>query len=388
MLEPAISKRRRWRVTWKHVACASAFGCATLAMQALLDRPAEVRIELPAPPVVVAIPAPPVVVIPPAPPPAPPPSPPAPPPVLEAHAGCAADVATIGVPMAQAPADPNAPPIVEVAVSREGCTLAARTASTIAVSFDGGRSFARTELSANQMAAAIDRVMLLDHQLGLGTMLPGHATVWRALPTAVPEPKLFAAGKWTVLANGKLAALSDDNGDSWRYVELPANVAVARLEANGHLYGTSWKAVVEPDGMTLPVYTNTRYVADVAHPHWRALDTNPGTPADETGRYVLEGDKFWGCGSSQKLELAAGGRATEVAGDLRDEVWPIRVHTNAGVTFASLSNQLERVDGATRVQLGDIPGELVGVDANATPIVHAYSQLLRWSKAGGWRVLL
>jgi hypothetical protein len=274
-------------------------------------------------------------------------------------------------------------------VSREGCTLAARTASAIAVSFDGGRSFARTEMSGvTQMAAAIDRVMLLDGASRFGTMLPGQPTVWRAIPTPVVAGRLYAAGKWTVLAGEKLAALSDDNGDSWRYLELPAELAIARLEANGHLYGTRWKAIVEPSGENLGVYTSTRYVADVAHPRWRALDTNPGTPADESGRYVLEGDQFWGCGSSQKLELVDRGRAALIASGLRDEVWPIRLHTNAGVTFASLSNQLVRLDGVVEKPLGDIPGELVGVDASATPIVLAYSQLLRWSKAGGWRVLL
>jgi len=290
--------------------------------------------------------------------------------------------------MAQAPADPNAPQIVEVAVSREGCTIAVRTAATIAVSFDGGRSFARTDLSAAQMASAGGRVMLLDHQRGLGTMLPGHATVWRALPTPLVDGKLFAAGTWTVLAGEKLAAFSDDHGDSWRYVELPERVAITRLEANGYIYGSRSNTIVEPDGMNIAVYTSTRYVADLAHPHWRALDTNPGTPADETGRYALETDKFWGCGASEKLELVRGGNAATVAGDLRDDVWPIRVHTNAGVTFASLSNQLVRLDGANAIALGEIPGELVDVDASATPIVRAEGHLLRWSKTGGWRVLL
>jgi hypothetical protein len=389
MLEPAISPRRR-RLTWRAVACVIVFGCGVLAARSLLDRPAAVYIAIPAPPAVIAIPAPPVIVVLPAPasPPSPAPSPP-PPPVLEAHAGCGADVATIGVPIAQAPAaDPDAPPIDEVAVSREGCTIAARTSAGIAVSFDGGRSFARSEMpDTTQMAAAGGRVMLLGHSR-LGTMLPGQPTVWREVPAALPDPKLFAAGKWTVLASAKLAGFSDDHGESWQYLEPPADFAVARLDADGHLHGTRWKAIVEANGFGPGEYTSTRYVTDFVHPRWRALDTNPGTPVEESGRYVLEADQFWGCGGSQKLEIVDRGHATTIAGGLREEIAPIRLHTNAGVTFASLHDQLVRLDGAAEVTLGEIPGDLVGVDASATPIVRAESRVLRWSNVGGWRVLL
>jgi hypothetical protein len=311
--------------------------------------------------------------------------------VLEAHVGCPSDVATIGVPVASAPADVHAAPIVEVAVSREGCTIAALTATSIAISFDGGKSFAKGSWkSATQMVAADGRVMLLDGEGRLCTMQPGHPGVCRSLPGTLAGPSLFAAGTWTVLAGGKLAGISDDNGETWRYIDLLPELQVSRVDADGRLYGTQIHAIDDPSGDGPGAYTSMRFVTDLAHPHWRALDTaTPGTPADESGRYVLDTDKFWGCGGSQKLELAAHGHVTEVAGDLRDEVWPIRVHTTAGVTFASLANRLVRIDGATVTDRGEMPdGELVGVDAKGAPIVRAGSQLLRWSKAGGWRVLL
>ena len=386
MLEPSIVRRRAPRLRWQHLACVVTIGCGALAAKALLDRPADVRIEIPAPPTVVMVPAPPVIVQPPPPP--PPPAPPAPPPVLEAHVGCG-DVATIGVPLAQLPADPDPPRLTQVVVSREGCTIATQTASTIAVSFDGGQTFARIEMpDATVMAAAADRVMLLDKQGRLGTMQPGHATVWRPLPAALPSSTVFAAGKWTVVQSTKLTGISDDSGESWRYLELPADSQIAQLDADGHLFATHWKVVIDGQGMGPSTYASTRLVTDLVHPHWRTLFGTPGTPADESGHYVLEMDRFWGCGGSQKLEYGAGGQATEIAGNLRDEISEIRVHTNAGVTFASLHDQLERIDGVHETVLGELPGELVAVDASGAPIVATGSHVVRWTKTGGWRVLL
>jgi hypothetical protein len=112
-----------------------------------------------------------------------------------------------------------------------------------------------------------------------------------------------------------------------------------------------------------------------------------GTPIDEDARYALTGDKFWGCGGSDKLlELATG---KELIGDLRADVWPISVHSTHGVAFAGLSNQLYRLSGVTATKIDDLnDGEVVGVDAAGTPIIRTGGQLLRWSRAGGWRVLL
>jgi hypothetical protein len=60
------------------------------------------------------------------------------------------------------------------------------------------------------------------------------------------------------------------------------------------------------------------------------------------------------------------------------------------VTFASFSNQIYRLSAAaaTKIDGLDVGGAVVGVDASGTALVRSGGQLLRWSKAGGWRVLL
>src|SRR5262249_15798028 len=113
----------------------------------------------------------------------------------------------------------------------------------------------------------------------------------------------------------------------------------------------------------------------------------PGSSFGDTP-YTFEMEEFWGCGSSWKLEFDG----QTVLGGLRDEVWPTEVHTTRGVTYASARDHLYRLVGPHAIDLGEWPSDagdsrVAGVDAWGMAILWNGSQVLRWSKTGGWRVL-
>jgi hypothetical protein len=355
-----------------YLAWACVVACGALGARALVDRPEPPRVvTVMPPPTVIAISVP----IPPAPPP--------PAPLPPVHVGCG-DVATIGLPTAKAPRDVNGGSFVDVSVSREGCVIAARTKDALSISWDGGATFSRADATGVvQMVAAADRVALLLDDGTLGTLVPGQPMV-RHAPKKLAYGQLLASENWTALVADALVAVTDDGGVTWRYVEPTKDVAIGRLDGS-RLIGYASRPTSEPDGEHLVEYITTVYTNDLAHPAWRKGTHFTGTPADNEDRYARTGDAFWGCGSSEKLLDVATG--AEVAGGLRDEVWPVAVRSTHGVTFASLSNELMRLDGGAR-KIDDMPdGALVGVDAAGTPIINASQQLLRWSKTGGWRVL-
>jgi hypothetical protein len=358
-----------------HVSWAIVLACGALGARALIEKPAAPRVvTVQAPPTVIAI------AVPAPPPPAPPPPPPAAPPVIP---DCP-DVSTVGVPVARVHADINAPGIAEVAVSREGCVIAARTETTLWVSWDAGQTFRHIEQPGiTAMIAVADRVVLQFSNGKVSTLGPDMAFTDIAFPaTIASSPVMVADGHWIGLLNEGLVAVTDDDGAHWRYIEPLPKMTVRRI-AKGYLIGAV-ASITSDDGMGDVHYASTTYTGDLRTPRWKAGATYPGSAIDEEARFSLDLDKFWGCGSSQKLLDTATG--TEHAGDLRDDVYPIEVHTNR-VTFARINEHLVRLDGKGE-DLGDIPGSLVGVDAAGTAIVKTETQVLRWSKAGGRRVLL
>lgn len=382
MLEPAISRRSHLRS--KAIAAAFVVGCSVVYMW--IDRPVDTLIiQLPAHPIVITVPARPTVIIQPAPP-APPAPPPEPPkgrgPIAETT--CPTDVGSIGVPLGPLPENVNGPPLVDVAVSRDGCTLAARTASAIEISWDGGKTFAHHELAGLDAMVAVGSRVIVQRAGELGTIAANEPITWRVVPAKLANATLLAAGKWTVLAVAGLAGVSDDDGASWRYLDL-SDISVVRVDVDGRVFGTRTNIVVPFDGEGNGAISTTHLAADVHAPTWKAITTHPGHPADDTGRYALEPDKFWGCGGSEKLAWVE--NHAFVATDLRADVWPIAVRTTGKVTFASLQNRLVRLERTNRIDIGDMPGQLAGVDASGAAIVQTETQVLRWSKAGGWRVL-
>ena len=128
-----------------HLAWACVVACGALGVRALIDRPVAPRVvTVTAPPTVIAIavPAPPPTVVAVAVPPPPPPPPPAPEP--PPHVGCG-DVTTIGVPQTLAPNQGGS--LDDVSVSREGCVIAARVKDGLAISWDGGATFTRVDVT-------------------------------------------------------------------------------------------------------------------------------------------------------------------------------------------------------------------------------------------------
>ena len=340
--------------------------CGALGVRAMVERPQPVRVVVvPAPPVMIPL------LVPPPPP---------------ARTGCG-DVTTIGLPTARVTADVNAPELVDVAVSREGCVLAARTKDTLSISWDGGQTFSRLDQKAiSHMVALADRVVVLLEDGRLGTVAPEQPMSFHAVPARLGSGGSLLAdeSEIAIVADG-LVAVTGDAGSSWRYVEPLTDMTITRLD-HGRLVGTIARPTSEPDGEHLVEYVSTTYANELGHPGWDAVATHAGTVADEEGRYALAGDQYWGCGMSEELVDIATGAV--VAGGLRPEVWPVEVHTTHGVTFASLHDQLVQLGTGIVVVDEEIPGALAGVDAAGTPLVRTPTQLLRWSKAGGWRVLL
>lgn len=359
-----------------YLAWACVVACGALGARALIDRPEPPRVvTVTAPPTVIAIavPAP----APPAPPPAAPV--PAPAPVPSPHVGCG-DVTAIGLPAKLAPAQGG--DLYDVSVSSEGCVIAARVKDGLAISWDGGATFARMDV-AGKPAAAADRVAVLLDDGTFGTIVPGKP-LERHAPRKLGYSQVVASGRWTALTSEILVAVTDDHGVSWRYLEPPKDAIISHIEGDRMLAVATRVASDDGDGMV--TYTSTTYETDLRHPAWHAHSSYSGTAVDEEARYALTVDQFWGCGESQKLLESATG--AEIAGGLRDEVWPLSVHSNHGVTFAGFGEQLYRLTGGTATKLDGLDGSVVGVDAAGTPIVLTGGQLLRWSKAGGWRVLL
>jgi hypothetical protein len=359
-----------------YLAWACVVACGALGARALIDRPqAPHVVTVTAPPTVIAI----AVPSPPPPPPAPPPPPP-PAPEPPPHVGCA-DVATIGVPEKLAPN--HGGDLYEVSVSREGCVIAARVKDGLAISWDGGATFTHVDV-AGKPAAAADRVAVLLDDGTFGTLVPGKP-LERSAPTKLAYRQVFASAWWTALVSDTLVAITDD-GVTWRYIEPPKDVTITRVDGD-RLVGFGVKPTSEEDGNHLVEYMATRFTNDLRHPGWHTSASYLGNPLDEEGRYALTGDQFWGCGASEKLVEFATGKT--IAGGLRPEVWPVSVHSAHGVTYAGFDNAFYRLDGARTTQIkGGPEGEVVGVDAAGTAIIKSGGQLLRWSKTGGWRVLL
>jgi hypothetical protein len=134
---------------------------------------------------------------------------------------------------------------------------------------------------------------------------------------------------------------------------------------------------------------------------WHDLAATPSLRGDAQPRrtqsgwsYSFERDKFWGCGGSEKLVASNGQQQLTLLGDQRPDVWEVRVISGERAAFVQYHLDEPQLAQLVEAELGPIavPSswwvQLVGVDRYDTPIALVDGHLLRWAKAGGWRILL
>lgn len=334
-----------------------------------------------------------------------PPDPDPPPPVI--HYTCPHDVSLLGVPYA-GPAKTSTTALDGAATSTDGCTLAAWQGTELHVSWDGGQTFQQLDVEGaiDQLAISGDRITLLTGD-ALG-ILRAHGELAMHLlgdarPLGPPERReLFAAGPWTVvtttatdpdkLGSPALAAVTEDDGETWIYVQSQA--PITELAADGHLALDVVTPTAAADGMSDPPEQTARWVFDLRHAGWRHTGTQPGNViahADDWA-YALVPDKFWGCGRSQRLVALHGATRVDMIGDLRDGpegTALVAAHGTAYVLDSDDAGTVVRRFAGTRSTRVAAPDGLAprGVDASGALIATRGSQLLRWSPLGGWRVL-
>jgi hypothetical protein len=362
--------------------------------------PAQVVVQAPAPPPAAPVPAP-------APAADPAPEPPSvAPPVIGTR--CVSDVTTIGVPVADpAPGSPQVAvtdPVLGATNDPDGCTIAAWTSDALFVSWDGGQTFARFPAHGHidDAAATANRVVVLRDQQRLGAVHPGDKELaWRELGAlAVTEDQAIftvaAAGRWTAVlrSNQPLIGATDDEGATWRFLKAPTTESILppaahslRVTVDGHLRLT--QRIVEVTEMGPGADHTNHYTADVRSGRWLADGDAPRDPDASAWSYVLTGDKFWGCGGSDKLvALHHGKEVATLAGDLRPFEVPVEIASNRIAAYVTYDANLRRLHGARAIDLGGNHAErLIGVDQYGTLLGFAGSRVLRWSERGGWRVL-
>jgi hypothetical protein len=412
VLDPIVvrpPRRRRW-LTYllALLLAAAALSAVALALRSIA----------PARPVVLeAVPA--FIVVQPSPPsaPPPPPRPPPPPPAAEpgppvdaspprarqvVNTRCVDDITTVGVPATE---DWTPPALEGTVVAPESCVLAAWTKNAVHASWDGGQTFAAVDVSAgiSQVFASADRIVVISDQKHLGLLYPGDVEItWRTLDAALgkPEQIYFAASaRWIAAATPTLVAASDDDGRTWRYVTLPA--ATGRWDAarfawiteDGVLTAVASEKEPDQDGDDPSAWLTQSYAARVSDGRWRVpVPLAARSDTISSGwTYAFQRDKFWGCGGSSMLVATRGARRNVLAGDLRDEIEPIGLGVTRTAAFAHYNGKLVRLAGGAARVVGSVPEgdmRLVGVDRYDTPIFKQGSRLVRWSKRGGWRVLL
>jgi hypothetical protein len=260
------------------------------------------------------------------------------------------------------------------------------------------------------VAVSSGRVAILRNLRDLGVVRPGETEItWRSVPPFVRREggvdplantavEIAASGAWTVMVAGRLIVATDDDGQTWRYLTAPIDGAsVAALDLDGRLTVGATVPVRLPtkeeiDGSPIPNHT-LRYQTRIIGGRWRPLPTLPGrlTASTQAWSFLRDTDRFWGCGSSDKIVAVRGDKQLTIGSNLRDEVWHVSIAANDDVAFAGLNQKLYRVTGGRSEEVADLPAEdprIEAIDGRDMPLATGYSGLLRWSPRGGWRRLL
>ena len=358
--------------------------------------PAQVLVEVSAPP---APPAPPAE--------APPEAPPEETrPARTVGKTCVEDTSTIGLPLGEPTSGSWG--LLGVSASGQGCTIAAWAQQTLYISWDGGQTFADFAMTGSfVVAAASGRVAIVRDGRELGVVQTGDSAItWHTI-TGLAErdgdhntvTDVVASGRWSVVAAAKLVMATDDDGATWRYLTPPVNdFRLGEIDPDGRLTAT---AVVPLHPQTEgemniggPVEVETRrFETRIIAGHWRTLPALPGTltAATRSWSYLLDTDEFWGCGSNQKVVAVRGRRREWVAGGLRDDNYHVSIAASADVAFAGYDMHLHRIVGARSEIVAEMPDEdprIRAIDGGGSPLAIGASGLLRWSARGGWRRLL
>nr|HEX4316022.1 hypothetical protein [Kofleriaceae bacterium] len=386
------------------IAAIGAFGVGAGTL-ALLRPPVE--LEVPTPIVIVQAPAPIAV-------PAPivhvavaPPAPPAPPVAVAvpaaprpiARARCADHVATFGTPLDPAAAITG--DLRGVAVADDGgCTIAAWTTHELRDSRDGGQTWRTTTLDASDaafddVAVGDNRVVVVaDARVGVVT---DDAIAWQPLGRLAPAAngpgdRVHVGGAWIVVESDTLVGASDDGGATWRYLvpvaATPTSSAswIREVHADGTMLARyqSWPEDIGMSGP--PSYTLHDLATTVDDGAWHA-DRRPST----AWSYTFETDQFWGCGGTDKLVATRRDDQATLVGGLRGDTAPFDVAFGPAGAFAIHHDTLWQLRGPSEREVAPVADarvKLVAVDRYGTAIARVGSSVLRWSAAGGWRVLV
>lgn len=349
--------------------------------------------NIPAPQVVVELPAPPA-------PPAEPAAPALEPPVIGTK--CVADPSTLGVPLGDPDAGERS--IRGTAIDPDGCAIAAWTSSELFASWDGGQTFARLAVNGqiDGVAVSADRIAVVrDHEaLGVvragGSKLAWHDLSALAIGNKELELMISAAGPWIAIASyaNPVIGATDDDGATWRFVK-PPRAETMRVSADGRLWTTHTLSTAPEDAVDIDPhsYVKHHYMTDLRSGRTLADAAIPRDPSAPAWTYSEELDRFWGCGSSQKIVAYHHGKvAGEIASGLRHDVYPTDIVGNRTAAFTVYGQKLYRLRGVRSTDLGDVPfgmdGHVIGVDQYGTVIAFDSHDVLRWSEHGGWRRLL
>ena len=290
---------------------------------------------------------------------------------------CPANVEGIGAPLSGFERLRSDGEIARVAVDPTGCTIAAWTDDVVAVSWDGGQTFARylAHGEIHRIAATAGRIMVLRDGDTLGVAHAGDPQItWRALIRLEQgdeqgSPQLVAAGAWTAMfeTGAQLLGVSTDDGATWRYVDAPHDI---ELDAGR-------------DG-TLFVQDGAQgYVVDFAHWALRKVGPRRDSPA---WSYEITPEVHYG--GPHEIVAHHGKRQTTVADKLTTERHAIEVINDRRGAYAVYNQHLYQLRGTLAVDLGKAMFDHVGaIDGYGTLIGHDDTTVWRWSPRSGWRAL-
>ncbi|HEY4239904.1 MAG TPA: hypothetical protein VGM88_08815 [Kofleriaceae bacterium] len=303
-------------------------------------------------------------------------------------------------------------------IGDDGCTIAMRVGTTLHLSWDGGATFTTIDVKDGGEYPAVSLVpgrlfWLAPKRHALGVLDAGaRAMRWIDLaPLHFGDddyPAVIAEHGWLALATEKSWFASHDDGKTWSALSMPVLATPKGLAAPAQIVGIAADGTVRaqigddvaPDSGVLPSDSVEQHAfeAAVTTGAWREVPVHTAPLVRAHGWvYTKYMDRFWGCGGTYAISATHGADTVTLASGLSDTWGNIGLVSAHGHAYMQHTSVIYALDGADATpirgtpslepSLGDV-GEVLAIDAGGGLLVSEHDRLVRWTKHGGWRVLV